>query len=403
MKRIYFDHSATTPLDSKVLEAMLPHLKENYGNASSLHWFGQEAQNGVLWARDNLANFLGSKPTEIIFTSGGSESDNLALQGVMKYFLESAKVEDQKYNHLITTAFEHPAVLETAQALEKMGVSVTYLKPNKDGLITVEQVKKAIIDETILVSVMYVNNEIGTIQPIAEIGKLIKEINQERVKNKLRKINYHTDAVQALNYCDCKIENLGVDLLSLSGHKIYGPKGVGALFIKKATPIKRIIHGGHQEYGLRAGTLNTPGIVGLGKAIELLSDQKEQSRINQRIKKLRDKILKEVLAEIPNTKINGDLKNRVPANINFRFKNVEGESILLMLDLEGFAVSTGSACASGSLKPSHVLLSMGILQEESHGSLRITLGKGNTEAEVNRFLEILPLIIKRLRKMSPLK
>lgn len=403
MKKVYFDHAATTPVDPKVLEAILPHLKENFGNASSLHWFGQEAQNGVLGARDNLANFLGSKPTEIIFTSGGSESDNLAVQGVMRYFLESAKVEDQKYNHLITTAFEHPAILETAQALEKIGVSVTYLKPNKDGLITVEQVKKAIKDETILISIMYVNNEIGTIQPIVEIGKFIKEINQERVKNKLRKIIYHTDAVQALNYCDCKIENLGVDLLSLSGHKIYGPKGVGALFIKKGTPIKRIIHGGHQEYGLRAGTLNTPGIVGLGKAIELLSDQKEQSRINQQIKKLRDKILKEVTAKIPNTKINGDLEKRVSANINFRFKNVEGESILLMLDLEGFAVSTGSACASGSLKPSHVLLSMGIPQEESHGSLRITLGKGNTEAEVDKFLEILPVIIKKLRKISPLK
>lgn len=403
MKKVYFDHAATTPVDPKVLAAILPHLKENFGNASSLHWFGQEAQNGVLGARDNLANFLGSKPTEIIFTSGGSESDNLAVQGVMRYFLESAKVEDQKYNHLITTAFEHPAILETAQALEKIGVSVTYLKPNKDGLITVEQVKKAIKDETILISIMYVNNEIGTIQPIVEIGKFIKEINQERVKNKLRKIIYHTDAVQALNYCDCKIENLGADLLSLSGHKIYGPKGVGVLFIKKGTPIKRIIHGGHQEYGLRAGTLNTPGIVGLGKAIELLSDQKEQSRINQRIKKLRDKILKEVTVKIPNTKINGDLEKRVPANINFRFKNVEGESILLMLDLEGFAVSTGSACASGSLKPSHVLLSMGIPQEESHGSLRITLGKGNTEAEVDKFLEILPVIIKKLRKISPLK
>lgn len=403
MKRIYFDHSATTPLDPQVFAAMLPYLKEIYGNASSLHWEGQEAQKAVLASRDKLAAFLGCQPSEIIFTSGASESDNLALQGVMKYFRESVKPDDKKYNHLITTAFEHPAVLETARALEKQGVNVTYLKPNYLGLITVEQVKRAIKDETILISIMYVNNEIGTIQPIAEIGKLINEINQQREKQKQRKIIFHTDAVQALNYCDCRVDYLGVDLLSLSGHKIYGPKGVGALYLKKGTPIKRVTHGGHQEYGLRAGTLNTPAIVGLGKAIELLSNKKEQETINQRIRRLRDKIIKGVLSSIMNVKINGDLKKRTPANINFHFKNVEGESVMLMLDLEGFAVSTGSACASGSLRPSHVLLSMGIPQEEAHGSLRVTLGKGNTEEEIDKFLEILPPIIKKLRKMSPLK
>ena len=403
MGKIYFDHAATTPIDPKVLEAMLPYFKKDFGNASSLHSFGQTAQNGVLAARDQLANFLQAKPTEIIFTAGASESDNLALQGVIKYYLESAKTEDQKYNHLITTAFEHPAILETAQALEKVGVKVTYLKPNSAGLIKPEQVVKAINDNTVLVSIMYVNNEIGTIQPIAEIGKLIKEINQQREKQKQKKIIFHTDAVQALNFCNCQVDWLGVDLLSLSGHKIYGPKGIGVLFVKKGTTIKRIIHGGQQEYGLRAGTLNTPGIVGLGKAVELLSDKAKQEMINQRIRKLRDKLVREIMAKIPQTKINGDLKNRVPGNINFRFKNVEGESILLMLDLEGFAVSTGSACASGSLKPSHVLLSMGIPQEEAHGSLRLTLGKDNNESEVKKFIEILPKIIKKLRKMSPLK
>lgn len=403
MKRIYFDHSATTPIDPQVFAAMLPYLKEIYGNASSLHWEGQEAQKAVLASRDKLAAFLGCQPSEVIFTSGASESDNLALQGVMKYFRESVKSEDKKYNHLITTAFEHPAVLETAQAMEKEGHQVTYLKPNNLGLINVKQVEQAIKDETILVLVMYVNNEVGTIQPIAEIGKLIKEINQQREKNKQRKIIFHTDAVQAVNFCPCQVKDLAVDLLSLSSHKIYGPKGVGALYVKKGTPIKRITHGGHQEYGFRAGTLNTPGIVGLGKAIDLLSNQKEQGKINQRIRKLRDKIVNRMLKEIKNVQINGDLKQRVPANINFRFKNVEGESLMLLLDLEGFAVSTGSACASGSLKPSHVLISMGIPQEEAHGSLRITLGKGNTEEEVNKFLKALPLIINKLRKISPFK
>lgn len=403
MKRIYFDHSATTPLDPEVYLAMQPYLQENFGNASSLHWYGQVAQKGVLEARDRVADFLACKPNEVIFTSGASESDNLALQGVMKYYRESAKPEDKNYNHLITTAFEHPAVLETAQALEKQGIKASYIKPNNLGLVEVQKIKNAISDQTILISIMYVNNEIGTIQPIKEIGEMIKDINSQREKNKKRKIIFHTDAVQALKFCACQVEYLGVDLLSLSGHKIYGPKGVGVLYAKKGTTIKRTNQGGHQEYGLRAGTLNTPGIVGLGKAIELLSNKKEQEIINQKLKNLRDKITKNITKNIVKVKINGDLEKRVPANINFRFKNVEGESILLMLDMEGFAVSTGSACASGSLKPSHVLLAMGIPQEEAHGSLRITLGKYNTEAEVDKFLEVLPPIIKKLRNISPFK
>jgi cysteine desulfurase len=398
MKRIYFDHSATTPVDPQVLRAMLPYLKNDFGNASSLHFFGQKARAGVEAAREEVAKFLACESKEIIFTSGATESNNLAIVG----FIRRARALDPKRKiHVITSAIEHPAVLEICRELKKEEVDVTYLPVSRVGLVRAADVKKAIRPETILVSIMYVNNEVGMIQPIQEIGKIIREANVGREKQ--NKIYFHTDAVQAANFCDCRTDFLGVDMLSLSAHKIYGPKGTGVLFVREGTPLFPIIFGGHQERGIRSGTENVAGIVGLGKAVELLNQKSEVRSQNLKIKKLRDKLVKEILKKIPNAILNGDLEHRVPGNVNFCFKNVEGESILLMLDMEGIAVSTGSACSSGSLEPSHVLSAMGISPEVSHGSVRITLGKSNTEEEVHRLMKILPGIIKRLREMSPIK
>jgi len=400
-QKIYLDHSATTPIDPNVLVAMMPYLKENFGNASSAHSFGQEAMKGVDEARDRIAQFLGCKSKEIIFTSGATESDNLAIRGVINALKEKYK---DKPLQVITSSIEHPAILEPCRELEKEGIRVTYLPVTDKGLVEVKGVRQAITDETALISIMYVNNEVGTIQPIAEIGKLVKEIKEERVEkgNKLPLI-FHTDAVQAVNYCNCKVSELGVDLMSISGHKIYGPKGIGGLYLKENTPMRPIQFGGHQERGIRSGTLNVAGIVGLGKAIELLSQESRVKSQKSKIKELRDKLINGVLKTVPDVQVNGDLEKRVPSNANFCFRNVEGESILLMLDLEGIAVSTGSACASGSLEPSHVLIAMGISEEIAHGSIRVTLGRFTTEKEINKFLEVLPPIIKRLRKMSPLK
>jgi len=408
-QKIYLDHSATTPVDPQVLEAMLPYLKENFGNASSAHSFGQEAMKGVDQARETIANFLGAKPKEIIFTSGATESNNLATAGVMRFLQE--KLAGQKL-HVITSAIEHPAILEPIRKMEKEGVRATFLPVSNKGLVEVAEVKKAITPETVLISIMYVNNEIGTIQPIAEIGRLVKEIRAERQKqgNKLPLI-FHTDAVQAVNYCDCRVDEIGVDLMSISGHKIYGPKGIGALYVREGIIIEPMQLGGHQERGIRSGTLNTPGIIGLGKAIELVISHQSSARPASRseagvistIKNLRDKLIEGVLRAIPGVQVNGDLEKRVASNAHFSFPNAEGESILLMLDLEGIAVSTGSACASGSLSPSHVLLAMGIPDEIAHGSLRVTLGRYTTEKEIDKFLEVLPPIINKLRQMSPIK
>ncbi|MFZ5364158.1 MAG: cysteine desulfurase family protein [Patescibacteria group bacterium] len=398
MKRIYFDHSATTPISPEVLQAMLPYLKNDFGNASSLHSFGQKARAGVEKAREDVAKFLSCEPKEIIFTSGATESNNLAILG----FIRRARALDPKRKiHVITSAIEHPAVLEVCRELKKEEVDVTYLPVTKNGLVKVGDVEKAIKSETILISIMYVNNEVGTIQPIQEIGELVKKINSGRGKQE--KIYFHTDAVQAANFCDCRVDVLGVDMLSISAHKIYGPKGVGVLFVRKGTPIYPIIFGGHQEQGTRSGTENVAGIVGLGKAMELLNQKAKIKSQNLRIKKLRDKLVRKILEKIPDAILSGDPEKRVPANASFCFKNVEGESILLMLDMEGFAISTGSACSSGSLEPSHVLSAMGISPIISHGSLRITLGKDNNEEEVGRLLKILPEIIERLREMSPIK
>jgi cysteine desulfurase len=398
MQKIYFDHSATTPVDPEVFRAMKPYLTDDFGNASSLHTFGQKARTGVEGAREEVAKFLSCEPKEIIFTSGATESNNLAILG----FVRRARGLDPKRKiHVITSAIEHPSVLEVCRELKREEVEVTYLPVSRGGLVRVRDVEKAIRPETILISIMYVNNEVGTIQPIKEISQIIKKANANR--DKQDKIYFHADAVQAANFCDCRVDFLGVDMLSLSAHKIYGPKGVGVLFVRSGTPLWPIVFGGHQEGTLRSGTENVAGIVGMGKAMEFLNKKSKVKSQNLKIKKLRDKIIKGVLRKIPDAFLNGDSEKRVPGNVNFCFKNVEGESILLMLDMEGIAVSTGSACSSGSLEPSHVLSAMGVSPEVSHGSVRVTLGKENSGKEVKRLLEVLPEIVAKLRKMSPIK
>lgn len=407
MQKIYLDHSATTPLDPQVLKKMQPYLTDVFGNASSAHSFGQEAMQGVDWAREQLVQLFGCKFKEIIFTSGATESNNLVVQGLVKAFKDN---KDKKY-HLITSKIEHPAILEPCQELEKAGLAeITYVGVNNLGLVNVEEIKKAIKDNTILVSIMYVNNEVGTVQPIREIGKMIEKVNKARNKEYeigkkkfgvFDKVYFHTDAVQAVNYCKMNAPYLHADLITISGHKIYGPKGVGALYVRENTPLRSVTFGGHQEYNLRPGTYNVSGIVGLGAAVELVNNQSPTT--NDQIKKLRDNLIAGFKKAIPDIQINGDVENRVPSNANIAFKNAEGESMLLMLDMEGIAISTGSACASGSLEPSHVLRAMNIPPETCHASLRFTLGKGTTDKEIDQVIKILPPIVKRLREMSPIK
>jgi len=391
IKKIYLDHAATTPTDKRVLDAMLPYFSDKFGNAMSLHSFGRDAEEAVDEAREIVANFLQAKSSEIIFLSGATEANNLAIRGVVKSFWSKHK----KKPHIITTAFEHHCVLEACEALENEGLAeITYLKPNKEGIVKPEDIEKAIKDNTVLISVMYVNNEIGTVQPIQAIGKLIKNINSQ-ISNRKSQILFHTDATQAVNYFDCDVKKLNLDLLSFSGHKIYGPKGIGVLYVKKMIPIRRILDGGEQEGRLRPGTHNVPGIVGLAKAISLIN-----KKDYQKIQKLRDYLIKKVLREIPETKLNGSKKMRSPNNANFSFANVEGESLLLSLDMEGIACSTGSACSSGTLWPSHVLLAIGKKAEEAHGSLRVTLGKDTSKKEIDIFVSKLKKIILNLRKIS---
>lgn len=417
--KIYLDHSASTPMDKKVLAAMTPYFINKFGNPSSLHGFGQAAMAGVDKAREQVTDFLNCASEEIIFTSGATESDNLALRGVIKALTPSpvpgvageSGIGNIKKLHIITTSIEHDAVLEPCAEMEKEGVEITYLPVKSNGVVDLEEFKKAIKDNTALVSVMYVNSEVGSIQPIREIGKIVKKINEKklndwkkaRTKNRGAKpqpIYFHTDATQALNFLNCDTKYLHVDLLSLSGHKIYGPKGVGALFIKNGTLIKAIQLGGHHEKNLRSGTLNVPGIVGLGEAVNLLGKKNVENN-NKKISRLRDGLVKDIIQRIPDIILNTDRENSTPAHAHFSFLGVEGESILIALDLAGIAVSTGSACASGSLKPSHVLLAMGIKQDIAHNSIRFSLGKNNTEAQIKRVIKILPPIIKRLRDMSP--
>ena len=390
-KQIYFDHSATTPVDKSVLRAMLPYFSNIYGNPSSLHSFGQEASAAVSEAREILADFLNCQPSEIIFTSGATEADNLAVFGLV-----GALNRGNKKIHIITSAIEHPAVLEPFHQLEKQGVEVTYLPVEKNGIVNLDVFKKSIKDNTVFVSIMYVNSEVGSIQPIREMGKIIKKINEIRGINNI--IYFHTDAVQALNFLNCDTKYLQVDLLSLSGHKIYGPKGVGALFVKEGTSIFGTQLGGHHEKNLRSGTLNVPGIVGLGEAIKICAKDKER---NKKILKLRKRFIIEIKRLIPKIIINTDIKNSVPSHANISFVGAEGEAILIALDLEGLAVSTGSACASADLKASSVLKAMGIEDEIAHSTIRFTFGKNNTLAEISRALKILPPLIKKLRRMAP--
>lgn len=397
IKSIYLDHSATTPVGGAVLRAMLPYFSLAYGNPSSLHSFGQAASAAVSRARAQTAEFLNCQPGEIIFTSGATEADNLAIFGVVGALSKSSQ---NKKLHVITSAIEHPAVLEPFRQLEARGVEVTYLPVLKNGVINLGIFKQAIKANTVFVSIMYVNSEIGSIQPIREIGEIIEKINRARVKeNNKNKIYFHTDAVQALNFLNCDVKDLRLDLLSLSGHKIYGPKGIGALFVKAGTPMSGIQLGGHHEKNLRSGTLNVPGIAGLGEAVKICAKQKEKN--NRKILKLRDKFIAEVKRLIPKVIINTDIKNSTPAHANISFVGAEGESILIALDLEGIAVSTGSACASASLKASPVLLAMGIKDEIAHSTIRFTFGKHNTEAEIKKVLKILPPLVKRLRQMAP--
>jgi len=383
MKRIYLDYAATTPTDPQVFKAMQPYFFEEFGNPSSIHSEGQAAKAAIEEARAKVAAFLGAKSEEIIFTSGGTESDNFAIQGVA-YALE------KKGNHIITTAIEHHAISEPCKFLERIGFKITCVGVDKYGLVNPSDIQKAITDKTILVSVMHANNEIGTIQPIAEIGKITRG----------KGIYFHTDAVQTVGHIPTNVDELNIDLLSLSGHKFYGPKGIGALYVRRGTRIESFLHGGDQERGKRASTHNTPGIVGLGKAIELCQEKmagEAQSQI-----KLRDKIIKEIQKNIPEVYLNGHLTQRLPNNVNFSIRYIEGESILLNLDMLGIAASTGSACTSTSLEPSHVLLAIGLSHEIAHGSLRITLGRWTKEDEINYLLKHLPQVVEKLRQMSPL-
>ena len=393
MSNIYLDNSATTSVDTQVLDAMLPYFSNKFGNASSVHSFGQEARAAIDNARYKIAEFLNCKSTEIIFTSGGSESDNLAIKGI----LEASEIEKP---HIITSAFEHHAILETVKELESdEKIEATFIRPNCDGIIEIAEIEKAIKENTILVSVMYVNNEIGTVQPIRAIGQMIEKRNKDR----RQKMYFHTDAVQAAEYFDMNVDYLHVDLLTMTAHKIYGPKGVGLLYIRSGVPIKHQIVGGGQEYKKRAGTENVASIVGFGKAVEIIQKSKlKNQNYNSKLESLRDKLI-DGLLQISNSFLNGSRKDRSPANANISFINAEGEAILLNLDMEGIAVSTGSACTSGSLEPSHVLISMGLKPERCHGSIRFTLGRSTTEEEIDKVLEVLPPIIEKLRKMSPFK
>jgi len=383
MKRIYLDYAATTPCDPEVIKAMEPYFFEKFGNPSSIHSFGQEAKGAIEEAREKLASFLGAKADEIIFTSGGTESNNFALGGV-------AYAQANKGNHIITSAIEHHAITETCKFLEKRGFKVTYVGVDKNGLVSPADIKKAITDKTILISVMHANNEIGTIQPIAEISKIARESG----------IYFHTDAVQTTGHIPTNVNDLNIDLLSLSAHKFYGPKGVGALYVRKGTRIERFLHGGDQEKGRRASTHNTPGIVGLGKAIELCLDKMQDEAEFQT--GLRDRLIKEIKEKIPDAYLNGHAQQRLPNNVNVSIKYIEGESILLNLDMLGIAASTGSACTSTSLEPSHVLLAIGLPHEIAHGSLRLTLGRWTKEEDVSYLLEHLPKVVEKLRQMSPL-
>ncbi|MFC1501279.1 cysteine desulfurase NifS [Elusimicrobiota bacterium] len=393
-KRIYLDNSATTPIDEQVCRTISDCLINKYGNPSSLHSFGQEAKTLLDESRSKVAELLNAeKKEEIIFTSGGTESDNLAIKGI-------AYVNKGKGNHIITSSIEHHAVLHSCKYLEKNGFDVTYLPVDKYGKVSPESLTKAITPKTILVSIMHANNEVGTIQPISDFGKIIKDINKKRSAEKLPTIYFHTDAVQTAGKLRLDVQQLGVDLMSVSAHKFYGPKGIGVLYLKQGTRLEPIIHGGHHEKKMRAGTENLSGIVAIAKALEIAIEKIDKE--TKRISDLRNKLEKGILEKIPSISVNGHPQDRICTISNISFQFIEGEGLLLHLDLNGVACSTGSACASGSLEPSHVLKAMGIETTIAQGAIRFSLGYQNTEKDIDYVLEILPGIISKIREMSPL-
>lgn len=381
--RVYLDHSATTYIDNIVLKEMMPYFNEIYGNASSQHTYGQQAMHAVDKARSQVAHAIGAKDNEIYFTSGGTESDNWAIKGI-------AYENKHKGNHIIISAIEHPAVLDSCKYLEKRGFRISYIPVDSDGIVKIDELEKAICKDTIMISIMTCNNEIGTIQPIIEIGKIAKD----------NKILFHTDAVQAIGTVNIDVKEMNIDLLSLSAHKFYGPKGVGALYVRNGVRVDRYISGGEQERKMRAGTYNTPGIVGIGKAIELANENMEEK--NKKIASLRDYFVERVLNEIPYVYYNGSKDKRMSSNASLSFDFIEGEALLLSLDIDGIAASSGSACSSGSLSSSHVLKAIGVSEVRAQGTLRFTLGKDTTKAELDYTIGILKKSVNRLREMSPL-
>ncbi|MCX6009002.1 MAG: cysteine desulfurase NifS [Chloroflexi bacterium] len=383
MRRIYLDYAATTPTHPEVMKVMLPYFTEAFGNPSSIHSFGQEAKEAIEKARNQVSVLIGAKSEEIVFTGSGTEADNFALKGV-------ALANQGKGNHIISSSIEHHAVLETCKFLEKQGFSVTYLPVDGYGMVDPSGVKKAITVKTILISVMHANNEVGTVEPIAEIGNIAREAE----------IYLHTDAVQTAGHIPVDVNKLNVDLLSISAHKLYGPKGIGALYIRKGTKVSSFMHGGDQERGKRASTENVPAIVGFGKAAEIA--QREMLEEAQKLTVLRDQLIEGILKSIEHTQLNGHPVMRLPNNVNVSVDYAEGESMLLNLDLAGICASTGSACSSSDLQPSHVLVAMGLPHLQAHGSLRFTSGKWTTEEEINQVLNVLPGVVSKLRAMSPL-
>lgn len=379
----YFDHAATTKMSNEVFEAMLPYLTEHYGNASSVYSIGRKAREAVDIAREQVAVAIGAKAKEIYFTAGGSEGDNMAIKGV-------AHAKRDKGNHIITSKIEHPAVLETCKSLEKEGFEVTYLGVDSKGLIDLEELKAAIKPETILITIMFANNEIGTIEPIKEIGEIAKD----------HRILFHTDAVQAVGNVHINVKELNIDLMSMSAHKFYGPKGVGAIYIRNGVIVDKLISGGHQERSKRAGTENVPGIVGMGKAIEIATANIDANAA--KITELRNYFMEEIGNRVPHIRKNSNLDCCLPGTANISFKFIEGESLLFMLDAKGICASSGSACTSGSLDPSHVLLAIGVPVEIAHGSLRISIGKENTKEDIDYLLDCIGSIVTTLRNMSPL-
>ncbi len=382
-KFVYMDHSATTALSKEVLSSMMPYLTENYGNPSSIYSIGRKNRAAIEEARKTVADCLKCSEKEVFFTASGTESDNWAIRGV-------AKALSIKGKHIITSAIEHPAILETCKDMEKQGYEVTYLPVDKDGLISLEDLKSAIRKDTVIVSIMTANNEIGTIQPVSEIGQICKQAG----------VYFHTDSVQAIGNMHIDVNKMNVDLMSVSGHKFYGPKGVGVLYIRKGTKIKPFVTGGHQESGKRAATENVAGIVGLATAMKIATDNIDIN--GEKLRELRDYMISRIENEIPYVRLNGHRTNRMPGHVNFSFQYIEGEALLLMLDANGIAGSSGSACTSGSLDPSHVLLAIGLPHEIAHGSLRLSMGTENTKEDVDYVVDKLKIIVQRLRDMSPL-